>query len=100
MSAGGGRTHNLFCAYAHDAPLPATFRLPCSYELTSNLEHEYAAPLANMSVWFDQDAEVVGADKLVAGGYENIVKWLLRGLDVRLGQVVTKVDYGSSSGVT
>ena len=40
----------------------------CSCLLNTNLEHEYAAPAANLSLSFDAGEETSGNDKFVTGG--------------------------------
>jgi len=45
---------------------------------------------------FDEEADIYsGEDKLVTGGFDNLVYGLLSGLkiDLKLKQVVTEIDY-------
>lgn len=60
----------------------------------SYFELDYAAPLALQSLrWADEDADVVGGDRLIVGGYRGLVDKLAEGLDVRLGEVVDRIAY-------
>ena len=36
--------------------------------LSTNIQHEYAGSLADLSVWYDQDSNLSGPDKFVTGG--------------------------------
>ena len=36
--------------------------------LNTNIQHEYAGSLADLSVWYDQDSNLSGPDKFVTGG--------------------------------
>lgn len=64
-----------------------------AYVLNTEIEHEYAADLANLSHdEFDAAGEYPGGDVLFPGGYGAIVDGLARGLDVRLAHVVTRIE--------
>jgi len=56
------------------------------------VEAEYAGAWSEVSAWyFDASAEFDGDDKLFPGGYDQIVAFLAKGLDIRTGQVVTGI---------
>lgn len=63
----------------------------------SYFELDYAAPLGLQSLrWADEDADVVGGDRLIVGGYGGLVDALAQGLDVRLGEVVDRITYDAT----
>lgn len=64
------------------------------YAVNTSLEHEFAADLADMSLFsWDSGAEVVGDDVIFAAGYDQIINLLSTGLPIKLGHVVQKVAY-------
>lgn len=64
------------------------------------LELDYAAPLGLQSLrWVDEDPTLRGGDRVLLGGYGPLVERLAQGLDIRLGEVVTRVEY-DDAGVT
>ncbi|HMQ50489.1 MAG TPA: FAD-dependent oxidoreductase [Anaerolineae bacterium] len=65
-----------------------------NYLFNSIIEHEFAADLAELSIWWFDEGEVFGGgDVLFPGGYDRIAHWLAEDLDVRLGHVVQEVAY-------
>jgi monoamine oxidase len=63
--------------------------------LNATLEQEYGGALARLSAWHGQDAdEFNGPDALFPGGFGQIAAHLARGLDVRLGHPVARVEPG------
>lgn len=69
------------------------------YSLDTSIQHEYGGAISDLSLWFDDDSELDGGDKLVVGGYQNIAAYLARGVDIKLNSEVTSVDYSSPSAV-
>ena len=65
------------------------------YGLNVNIEHEYAAPISKLSLWFDEDEQFSGGDVLV-NGYQQVVEYLSSGLNVVLNTKVIQVDYSKS----
>lgn len=64
-----------------------------------NIEHEYAADVDDLSLfWWDNDEGFGGGDVLFPGGYDQVVQRLADGLDIRLNQIVQSVEY-SGDGV-
>jgi monoamine oxidase len=63
------------------------------YHLNVYIQHEYAAPISKLSLWFDEEEEFRGGDFLVLGGYQNVAKYMSQGLDVRLNHQVTEINY-------
>lgn len=47
------------------------------------------------SLLYDEGEEYGGAEVIATNGYDNIPKFLAKGLDVRLNQKVSKIDYTS-----
>ena len=70
------------------------------YNLNVNIVGEYAAPISNLSLWFDEDEGFDGDDVLVLGGYQGVAEYLARDVDVVLQTRVTGIDYSSSDYVT
>lgn len=70
------------------------------YALNTVLEQEYAGDVNELSLfWWDSGTDYGGPDVLFPDtGYEWLPKMLAPGLDVRLGQVVRRVEW-SSAGV-
>ena len=67
------------------------------YLLNSVVEHEYAADISEFSVFaFNEGEEFGGEDVIFPQGYDQIIDILSAGLDIRLNEVVTRVDYGDS----
>ncbi len=69
------------------------------FSVNTSIEHEYAADVADLSLWwFDDAGEYGGGDVIFPDGYGQLADFLADGLDIRLGQVVERVTY-SPSGV-
>jgi monoamine oxidase len=67
------------------------------YAVDTAIEHEYAADVAELSLyWFDNAEEYGGGDVIFPGGYGQLVSHLADGLDIRLGHIVRSVEAGSS----
>lgn len=65
--------------------------------VNSELEQEYSGSAASLSAhWYDHTEEFGGDDALFAQGFGVIAEFLSRGLDIRQGQVVHKIQWGSS----
>lgn len=81
--------------------LPTGGRLVAlNYYVNSVIEQEYAADWTQLSAWnFDDDGAFPGHDALIVQGYIQIANYLAQGIDVRLGQIVTGIEW-SASGVT
>lgn len=57
---------------------------------------EYGADAKDLSLWWwDSDEEFGGVEVIFPGGYNQITDGLAKGLDIRLGEVVEIVRYGS-----
>jgi len=70
------------------------------YLLNTIIEHEFAADINNLSAFsFDQGDEFGGEDVIFTDGYEQIIALLADGLDIRLNEIVQRVEY-SDGGVT
>lgn len=64
------------------------------YAINTELEHEYGGDIRDLSLWeFDQEGEFKGEDVIFPNGYGQLVQSLARGLDIRLGEVVRRVEY-------
>lgn len=65
-----------------------------NFLVSSMLEQEYAGSATKMSAqWFDSAEEFDGEDGLFAEGYEQIVKYLAKGLTIKTGQIVRRVTW-------
>lgn len=69
------------------------------FNVKANIGDEYAAEYSQLSLWYDEDADLKGGDRLVTGPYDGIVKYLLRDINVVLESPVERIDYSGSSGV-
>lgn len=69
------------------------------YAINTTIEHEYAADVKDLSLfWFDDAGEYPGGDVIFPGGYGQLTEYLSAGLDIRLGEVIQEIGY-STSGV-
>jgi len=83
-----------------DRPLSAQQLQELDYAINTTIEHEYAADIADLSLYYwDDSEEMEGGDVLFPKGYGQIADLLAQGLDIRLNQVVKKITYGDQ-GVT
>lgn len=65
----------------------------------SSAEQEYAGSREELSThWFDSMGSYSGEDVVPVGGYRKLVDYLARGLDIRFGHVVSRIEQ-SPSGV-
>jgi monoamine oxidase len=88
---------SLITATAKADGLTPEQRHQLEYVLNTAIEQEYAADLDELSLWeWNQDEEQVGHDVVFPGGYDQIIQPLAAGLDIRLGEVVTAVEYNPS----
>lgn len=84
---------------AFDAALAATplgpvERRELDYAVSTTIEYDYAADIADMSLlYYDAGRLFPGGDALVLGGYVRLIEGLARDLPIRLGAVVWQVDY-------
>jgi monoamine oxidase len=76
-------------------------RRAVAFHLNYNVEQDYGAAASELSIRnFDQDLWLGGRqDAIVRDGYEGLTTVLADGLDIRRGQRVESIEYGSS-GVT
>jgi monoamine oxidase len=75
--------------------LSATDRRRLNYMLVSQVEHEYAADAAELSLLhWDQGDGFAGDDRLFPAGYDQITELLAKNLDIRLGQTVSRIAHG------
>ncbi len=72
---------------------PATRRL-MRHAINGSLEAEYGGAWDELSAWyFDEVKEFDGEDALFPGGFDQIVRHLAKGLDIRMGAVVVAVSH-------
>lgn len=65
-----------------------------AFHLAGAFEQEYGGPAARLSAQtIEAGEEFDGEDLLFPGGYDAVAAHVARGLDVRLGHVVTAVDW-------
>lgn len=62
--------------------------------LIADVEHELGAPISSIAAQapLGDGQELVGGDALVLDGLDRLVQYLARGVEIRLGQVVTKIE--------
>jgi monoamine oxidase len=71
-----------------------------NYEVNVTIEHEYAADVAKLSMYYwDADEGFAGDDVLFPNGYDQIMQNLAADLTVRLEHVVSEIAY-DDKGVT
>lgn len=64
-----------------------------------NVNTEVGTDMKNISTWeYEEEAEMQGGDKIVLGGYDTVINHLVKGLDINLNTIVTKVE-DTGSGV-
>ncbi len=81
--------------YVEEAGLIGDARRYAEFVISQGLgELEYAAPASSLSLeHVDAEAGFGGGDKLIEGGYVTVVDILSAGLDIRLSEVVSQIDY-------
>lgn len=80
--------------------LSAAERAQLDFYVSSNYEQEYAGSAQQLSAsWVEEGKEFGGEDALFPGGYGQIIAHLAKGLDIRLGQMVTTIKT-RTAGVT
>lgn len=68
-------------------------RAALDYVINTTIEHEFAADVDELSLWWYDEGEVFGGDDLLfANGYDEIFTQLARNLDVRLGHIVRRIE--------
>lgn len=66
-----------------------------NYAANTTIEHEYAADVAELSLFYWDEGEGFGGpDVIFPKGYEQIFLSLAQGLDIRLNHFVSQVEYG------
>jgi len=84
-------------AYLNEEDLPADTLRKAWYAVNTAIEHEYAADVADLSLyWFDSAGDYGGGDVIFPEGYGQLVSHLADGLGIRLGHIVRSVEAGSS----
>jgi monoamine oxidase len=67
-----------------------------NFAINTVVEHEYAADVSELSLYYwDSDEAFDGEDVLFPGGYEQIVKGIAQGLEIKTEYVVEKIEYGA-----
>ncbi|MBX7224383.1 MAG: FAD-dependent oxidoreductase [Blastocatellia bacterium] len=80
-----------------DLEISPADKLLANFALSAEIENEYAADASRLSLYFwDQDGGFGGDDVIFPKGYGQIADFLAQGLDIRLEQIVNRVEYGSS----
>lgn len=81
-------------------PLSPAYQAQLNFYLNSTYEQEYSGSTKEISAQtIDDNEEFNGAEVLFPQGYDQIPNYLAQGLDLRLGQIVSKIRY-SAAGVT
>ncbi len=72
-------------------------RQALEYAIASAIEFDYAADIAELSLYnWDVDQELAGDDALFPGGYDQLVQGLADGLDIRLRHVVSQIAHDAA----
>lgn len=84
----------------NDRTLTPAARSQLAFHLNATLEQEYSGSVTRMSAWaYDEGQEFGGSDALFPDGYDQILRPLRKGIDIRLGTEVTAVR-ADTKGVT
>ena len=68
--------------------------------LNSTIEQEYAGSIAELSChWYDSDSTFPGGDALFPKGYQAIPDFLAKGVDVKLGETVRRIEWSSQHAI-
>lgn len=79
---------------------PGEVRLRTDQAVVAGIEHEYAADVDDLSLfWWDEGEDDEGEDVVFPGGYQQVVEVLAEGLDVRLEHEVWAVRWGDGEAV-
>lgn len=66
------------------------------YAVNTTIEHEFAADVAELSLFnWDEGKVFEGDDVIFPGGYGQILAGLAQGLDIRLNHLVSQIEYGN-----
>ena len=66
------------------------------YAINTVIEHEYAADVSQLSLWwFDDQSEFRGPDVVFPDGYEAIPRYLAQEIDIRLEEICSHVEYSA-----
>ncbi|WP_020397170.1 flavin monoamine oxidase family protein [Thiolinea disciformis] len=77
-------------------PVSPSYQAQLDFYLNSKFEQEYSGSIATLSAQTMEDGKsFTGTDALFLQGYEQITNYLAQGLNIQLGQTVTKVAYGA-----
>lgn len=85
---------NFIADYARAQQLTAERLKDLRYSVTTEIEHEYAADAAQLSLaQFDQGDQFGGPDVLFPDGYSQLIERLRVGLDIRTDHVVRRIAW-------
>lgn len=75
-----------------DPPMIPNARRRMDYAISSEIEHEYASDVSELSLYhWDEPYEVKGDDAIFPNGYVQVVQVLATGLKIRLQHSVTQI---------
>ncbi|MCH8568843.1 MAG: FAD-dependent oxidoreductase [Balneolales bacterium] len=84
--------------YLYSVNASSVERREASYLLNTVIEHEYAAALEELSLyWFDSAGQYKGGDSMLTEGYEQLTNALGEGLDIRLEHQVDEICWGGKN---
>ncbi|MBV1777253.1 FAD-dependent oxidoreductase [Burkholderiaceae bacterium DAT-1] len=79
----------------------ATDKERIDFLVNSTIEQEYAGEASRLSTyWYDSDAVYDGEEAIFLDGYQVLIDYLAKGLDIRLGHEVRAIAYSANAGVT
>lgn len=87
------------------AQIPHYRRCIDSYPLPSHTQNTHSPNRMSLN-WFDDDADIIGADSILTGGYKQVVDYLYSqwqgypNQQLLLSTPVTRVTYYAEDGVT
>lgn len=81
--------------YANKAPFEQRLT---DHLINTTYEHEYSGPATELSALnFDSDSRFTGDERLFLDGYGVLTSYLAKGLDVRLEQIVSAINYSNET---
>ncbi len=82
---------------AQKQPLSEATRQLLNFIISSEVEQEYAGSGNHLSAyWYDSADSFDGADTLLANGFDVLIDLLAKGLSIRTGEIVRRIDWSNS----
>lgn len=83
------------------ASLSQADRNRIDFLVNTTIEHEYSGAANRLSsFWYDSGTSFTGSEAVFLDGYQVLIDYLARGVDVRLGQIVKAIAYSADGDAT